>query len=703
MEHHVGVANSTESQYFLRPAQDVGWFLLVIATPLCINAWGQEPFELPKVMLMRTLVWLLAGLVLTDYILSRQPLHCRMRSNPLLGPVGVLALVIVVTTATAVNWRLSVWGSYQRAQGAVTLLTYLLLFCLAADQWRSVSRARQLISALVIAGAPLILFGLAQMFGWNPFGLATDARSPIYATLGRANFVAAYLAMLSPLTLALLLTTSQRRWRIAWTAMLVGEVVVIGLTLARSAWLATAVSLSLFCLLWWKPQIPRHWHRLAWSAVGLLSLSGPLVVLCLGWRQLGAVAARLTIWQGTLELIRQRPLLGHGADALGVVFPRVYPPELVYYQGRDVFVDRAHNLLLDWTVMAGIPGLLAICLVFGTFVIVVSQALDQPHPLETRALLVAILSAVLGNVVNNLTSFDVVPTATATWLLLGMGVALAAPSTGKADPPIEKRRIWQWALVSVLFVGMGTAVWQINGRPLLADVAARSAQRYGGRGDWGQSSTAAQQAVARWPVEPSHHLLLSQSYWQQAVADPAAASIWLPRAETALQTARQLRPTDPVLWLHTAEFYTSSGRQFGRDTRGLADDAYRRALSLAPQQATIYTAWGRAYLADNEPAAAAPLLRQAVRLDASHGAAYLSLGAAELALGRLDAALADYHEAVRLLPESSQAHAGLAFCYWQLDRPLEALRAVEHALQRDPQNVQAITIRREIANAFVRK
>ena len=560
----------------------------------------------------------------------------------------MLALVIVVTTVTAVNWRLSLWGSYERSQGAVTHLTYLLLFLLATDQLRPLLRARQVVKSMVAVSAPLILFSLLQIMGWNPFGLVTDARSPIYATLGRANFLGAYLAILGPLTVALLLTTQQRGWQVVWATLFVGEILVIGLTLTRSAWLATAVSLSLFSLLWWGVQLASRRRRLAWGGLGLLILSGPVAILWLGQRQLGSAAARLSIWQGTLELIKQQPLLGYGADALGMVFPRVYPPELVYYQGRDFFVDRAHNLFLDWAVIAGIPGLLAYLFVLTMFVIIVGQALRRPQPPEKRALLMAVLAAVLGNTVNNLVRFDVTPTATATWLLMGVGVALAAPPISQLGEPARKRSFRQWAVVGLLFVSLGAVIGQINVRFLLADMAARSANRYAQAGDWAKSTAAGQQAVALWPVEPAHHLVLSQAYRQQAVANPIAAQIWLPQAEASLLAARQIRPNDPTIWLHIAQFYLVAARQFGRDTRSLADEAYRQALTLAPNHATIYTAWGRAYMEDDHPEKAALLLRQAVSLDASNGEAYIYLGAAELALGRLEIALADYREAIRL-------------------------------------------------------
>jgi tetratricopeptide (TPR) repeat protein len=168
------------------------------------------------------------------------------------------------------------------------------------------------------------------------------------------------------------------------------------------------------------------------------------------------------------------------------------------------------------------------------------------------------------------------------------------------------------------------------------------------------------------------------------------------QAERGLLIARQLRPTDPGVWLRTAHFYTAAARQLDGDTHGLADGAFRQATQLAPNQATIYAAWGRASLENGHPDRAASLLRHAVGLDASNGAAYVDLGAAELALGRLDTALADYREAARLLPESGQAYAGMAAAYWRLGRRHEALLAVEKALRRDPHNMQAHHVRREI-------
>lgn len=114
MERYERTASSPGSLSRLRYVRELAWLLLVILAPLWVNLWGQQPFEPSKVVLVRTLVWLLAGLLLAEYVLSRQSLRRRLQANPMQAPVGLLALVIVVTTLTAVNWRLSLWGSYER-------------------------------------------------------------------------------------------------------------------------------------------------------------------------------------------------------------------------------------------------------------------------------------------------------------------------------------------------------------------------------------------------------------------------------------------------------------------------------------------------------------------------------------------------------------------------------------------------------------
>jgi tetratricopeptide (TPR) repeat protein len=683
-----------------------GWLLLAILLPLWVVLWVRQPFELPKVALVRTMAGLLlaTALCLSWRSNSLRFSHFSLRHSPLFWPITALISVLIVATATAVHPQLSLWGSYERGQGVLTQLAYLWLFLLVATQMQTLQQARRLFLALVWPGLFLAAMGVIQLLaatlninlGWQLLPLVTDARSPVYATLGRSNFLGAYLAILLPLTLALLVTSRQRRSQMALSALLLAQLGVLGMTLARSAWPAALVGLALFVLLWRGARLTGRWRYITWAGLGMVALSGPLAVLWLGRLEQGSSAARLTIWQSTLELIRQRPFLGYGPDSLFLVFPRVFPPELVYYQGRQFFVDRAHNWLLDWAVTTGLLGLLALLSVLVAFIFIAQRAWREAATAERRALLAGAVAAVGANLTNNLVSFDVTATAATTWLLMGVVVALDRRAPEIVTIPTRPRPFWQQAVISLLALAVALGGLVANGRILLADSAAYRANQYSLIGQWQLAVSAGERATAYWPLEPVYYHDLARHQWQQARQSDVPWP-WLQQAELSLLTARDLRPQDVAVWGELAEFYAAAVWQFGTDTRPFAHQAYRQAAALAPNHATVYVAWGGLYLEEGDREQAAFLLRQAVRLDASHGLAYLLLGEAELGQGRIEAAIGAYGEAVRLQPESSIAHTELARSYWLAGQPEAARSSLARALALEPNNSAALTLAHQLS------
>ena len=686
---------------------EIGWLLTAALVPLLVNLWGRQPFELPKAALLRSLVWVMVAVWLADLLLARRPSWRGLLRNPLLWPALALALVLALATGPAADRNLSLWGSYERAQGVATLLSYILLFLLVADRLRTPEQARRLVWMMVATALPLVILGLAQSFGWDSFGLTTDARSPVFATLGRSTFLGAYLAMLLPLTLALNLSEKRLWRRLAIVGLVLGEIGVIILTRSRGALLAALVALLVFGLLWFWPRLSRRW-RLILAALLLTGLGAGLVGAFWLERQAGSAAARLTIWQTSFELIAKRPWLGYGPDSLGLIFPHVYPPQLVYYQGRGVVVDRAHNLLLDWALTAGIAGLLANLALLVGFFAVGWRAVRQVHDLRQRGLILACLAAVCANLAGNLVSFDVTATATAFWLLMALTVALArlnnptAPSPkhfyNAKRTPAERinRPWWRWTAAGLLLAVAGVAVVQANLRPLAADILARTSDQRVSRADWPSAITAGQQAVVLWPYEPAHRLALSWMYLNMAQSGVGDPFPWLRRAETELQAARDLRSEDYVTWSSLGELYGIWGNRWDAGKLALADDAYRHATALAPHHAILYTAWGIIALENGQPDLAAVKFRQAVDLDATDGYAFCRLGEAELAQGHVEAALAAFREAVHWEPGLIYAHLGLARCYWRSGQPAAAKLALERALQLDPTNRTALALRQEL-------
>ncbi len=679
---------------------EAGWLLTACLTPLVVNLWGSQPFELPKVAVVRTLVWIMAGCWRVDCLMARRSPGHDLRDNPLLWPALALGGAWALATALAVDPGLSLWGSYERCQGLLTLLSYLLLFLIVSARLRTRLQIERLVGVIVATGAPLVCLAAAQALGWQPVPLVSDARSPVYATLGRSNFLGAYLAMVLPLTLAWA-WTARRRWlRVAGAILALAELAVIGLTLARGAWLAAGVGLGALAMAgcWTRMRLGagrRLKTAIAAGVVAALAV-GLAVAIGLGSAQEGSAAARRTIWQATAELIGRRPWLGYGPDALGLQFPQVYPPQLVYYQGRGLIVDRAHNLVLDGLVTGGAVGLAAQLALAAVLVTIAGRALRTAGASWRRTWLLVCLATLAAQVVGNLVSFDVTATATLAALVMAIIVALSRlpgePASGSRRP---LQPAWQWVAAAAVVLAVGSAVVVANLRPMAADVAARSAERQAGMGNWSGAAAAGELAVELWPVEPDYRRALGSAYLYAArsAQDPLP---WLERAEASLLTARDLRPGDWRGWSVLGELYGAWGNHWDPDKLPLAHAAYGQATALAPNHAMLYTSWGMVDLEGGNFAEAAARFRQTVDLDATDGYAFGHLGESELAQGHVAEALTAYQQAVHWEPELISAHLGLARCYGQLGEWEAALLAVERVLQLDPSNAAAMALRREI-------
>ena len=174
-----------------------------------------------------------------------------------------------LSTLLSSNQYIAIFGSLDRANGVLTQASYLLLFLCVAAQIDS-QRSRRLLHVLILTAVPICLLGLAQVAGWQPFPVFTDARSPITTTLGRANFTGAYLALLLPLTLVAAQSAKDTWRRSGYEVLVMVQLIVIALTQARAAWIAAIVGIS---VLLWLRAAPRWSQRVRW-----LSALGGLVV-----------------------------------------------------------------------------------------------------------------------------------------------------------------------------------------------------------------------------------------------------------------------------------------------------------------------------------------------------------------------------------------------------------------------------------------
>jgi len=626
------------------------WLIAAIGVPLIFYPWGYNGFELPKAALLRALVLLAAPLVLVQFIerttgLSRGKKRCL---RLLLWSVLAFGLAQLVAVALSVNPRTSFWGSYERQQGWITIVAYLTLFFLTAIGLCTRAQIERLWATLVWPSGPVVFYGFLQALGLDPFEWQTDGASLVLSTIGRANFLGSYLVLVIPLTVGWTLQASHRWY--GWL-LLVAQVVCLTLTQARGAWLGMGVAALTFALAW-AAVTRRRWSAatalvLAGLAVGFVVLlnvpGGPLTPLihlpgldrlaALTRTDAGSTAARLTIWRATLPLVAKKPWLGYGPETMGTVFARVFPPQLVYYQGRGFTVDRAHNLWLDLGMSGGLASIVAFCAILIGFGWLAWQGLRKEADRWKRVAWAALGAAVAGHVVDLQFSFDLTASATVFWLVLALGAAL-----GRERGPMEKAAMgdgedaWFYLLPSLAVLAL---IWLVCLRPLLADAAFQQSRLE--TRPYMERLEAGRRAIHLWSLEPEYHYGLA---WVLTQAGDFRA------AETALDAAAQLNSGDPRLWMARGELYAAWGTvEPGRYVS--AEVAYRQALELAPNVATVHAALGWVLGQQGRLEEGMIALERAVALDATNGAAYSYLADLYRALGREEEAERAQREAMR--------------------------------------------------------
>jgi O-antigen ligase len=645
-------ANAPSHEWSAR-ALEALWLTSAVAVPLAFNTWGHSGFELPKAVLLRALVLLmgLAALVRAIEAWGKTG-HTprRWRTIPLLWPALLFGLALILATILSVSPRASLWGSYERQQGLLTLAAYLALFLLTATNLHTRAQVERLWAGLVWGSAPIVAYGFVQAAGLDPLGWHTDAASPVLSTIGRANFLGSYLVLVIPLTAGRALL-ARRRW--PYLPLLAGQLACLALTQARGAWVGLGVAVVTGLLAWAAAARDR---RPALAALGLTALAvgfvtllnlpgGPLAPLThlpgldrlatLTRTDAGSTAARLTTWRATLPLVAARPWLGYGPETMRTVFTRVFPPQLVYYEGRHVTVDRAHNLWLDLGMSAGLAGVAAFAALLVGCGRLAWRGLRETSDRRECVAWVALAAAIAGHLADLHFSFDLTASATVFWLVLAMAVAMGQvepPNPSPGFPPLQARegqgggRGQGERLGGLLYLPPTLAVLALVTllclRPLLADVVYWQSQQ--GTRPLEERQTAGMQAVRLWPLEPEYRLGLA---WVLAQGGDFAA------AETQLAAADRLSPDDPRIWAAWGEVYALWGEmEPGRYAQ--AEAAYRRALELAPNVATYHTALGLVLAQQGRLEEGVIELERAVDLDATDGVAFSHLANLYQALGQ---------------------------------------------------------------------
>lgn len=183
-------------------------------------------------------------------------------------------------------------------------------------------------------------------------------RRRMYSTLENPNLFGAYLLMIISILTAFTLRERAVKKRTVFAVILLSLLLCLALTYSRGAWVSLAAIVLGLTLFYDK-------------RFGLLFLLVPVVLafyhgqvverfLSLFSGEDTSVDLRFALWESTMAMIEEHPLLGVGWGAYFLA----YPDYNFFIQEEGVLIFHAHNMYLNMLAEVGIPGGMAFLLAF---------------------------------------------------------------------------------------------------------------------------------------------------------------------------------------------------------------------------------------------------------------------------------------------------------------------------------------------------
>jgi O-antigen ligase/tetratricopeptide (TPR) repeat protein len=341
--------------------------------PLLFLRTTPEPFEFPKMLLLRTAAIVLAALGLChaigrikpDFLSAKQiakqvyaGLICRVNA-------GVLLFVgsAILSTIYSISPRTSFTGANDSFRGLATILSCGVLYFAARWLFRTPGDVGTMFAVVAGAAGLSALYAIIQSLGLDPFAWASvshvqDFARP-FAGMGHGSHLGGYLAMGLPCLLVPGLFFGKGRSRLAGR-LAIALLIALGIvfSLSRAAWLATALAaLTVATLVWVKPP-PGYGRACMLAVIVLVSCAAvasqsPAVIYRL--RHLGEGTSRRYIWHAAIAIFADHPVHGCGPDTFGLEFAGKRAPD--YWRTEwNVTPNDAHCLPLSIMATQGAIG-----------------------------------------------------------------------------------------------------------------------------------------------------------------------------------------------------------------------------------------------------------------------------------------------------------------------------------------------------------
>lgn len=446
-------------------------YLLFLVLPFVFVLGMGEAFETPK----STVFYFLTGAVII-LLFAKDKLWYKLPKSLLISS-SVFIITIVLSTIFSQDIRNSFVGLVGRPSNSALFLLCWLLIGYALFVSFTEQKLLAMLKLVVWTGLPIAVYSILQHGGIGFYAGATpDARQFIPSFLGNPNFNSMYLAMVIPIAIYFVSVTKTFHSKVFYLTNIVLMIWATAQTASRAAILALLIALVI--------QTAFYIYNKTSRAMLLVSIGGIVVTLLLSYLALNVYRPdniskslqfedttqqhRLIVWVMTLEMIKDKPLLGTGLSNYFMDFAQYGWPTFSFGER----FDDPHNVALLLAVNGGVFMLLSFAgLLLSILYLARRQILN--NPLATT-LAVSVLAWLIAG------SFG--PIVLACWLLLALVLAgLLLMSFQKQGFRLQSK-LWQplATLAGVIVIIFGIII-------ITSNVFSEVAESYYGKQQYQQS------------------------------------------------------------------------------------------------------------------------------------------------------------------------------------------------------------------------
>lgn len=423
---------------------------VVFFTPLIYTAATRELFEFPKMSFIYLTTILAAAAFLWqsgDQVrLGGGAKKVHLGKTPWDKALLFFLVSYLLSTLFSLDRYTSLFGYYSRFNGGLfSVLCFTTLYYLFNQQLADKRFVRKTLYALFLAAFLVSLLGIAQHFGYQREQWVQDSAARVFSTLGQPNWLAAFLVMLLPLTLAFLLLAPSLGWRAVFFLLTSALYAAFWFTYSLSGLISLLFAFFVFFLTSEKSCLYQKRKALLLMAVTFLfiSLSQPGIFaprLKSFFKQISQTIIpplyaatspspayegdtfkiRTLVWQGGLAAWQQdfkTLLLGYGPETFAYAFLPYRPAALNLTSEWDFLYNKAHNDYVDTLVNRGLLGLSSFMYLLFSFSFYVKSVLNKKGVSSFgRTLTAALYAGWVGLLISNFFGWSVVATSLLFWL-----------------------------------------------------------------------------------------------------------------------------------------------------------------------------------------------------------------------------------------------------------------------------------------------